>query len=228
MKVVYTGLESSGKTLLLAKKAKELLARNVRWFKKYGFKRVLYTNIKFSDALIQKYPGYISYFNQYKDLITLAGVDILWDEISSDFSALKKEPLPRSINRWLRQGAKRGVHIYATAQEFHDIHLDFRRRVFSAYTVKKVIGSGRGGDNLPPIKTIWGLCVVRQLQINPYNELQPEYIGLIGGISSVFLIDRSDCLVFDTHQFLAESEEIPLEHTERKCLKCNKTFVYHR
>lgn len=228
MKVVYTGLESSGKTLLLAKKAKELLARNVRWNKKYGFTRVLYTNIKFSEALMAKYDGFIAYFDQYKELIKLSGVDILWDEISSDFSALKKEPLPRSINRWLRQGAKRGVHIYATAQEFHDIHLDFRRRVLSAYMVKKVIGSGRGGDNLPPIKRIWGLCVVRELIINPYNELQPAFSGIFFGISSVFLIDKSDCEVFYTHQFLAEGEEIPLEHSERKCLKCNKTFIYHR
>ena len=228
MKIIYTGLESSGKTLLLAKKAKELLARNVRWQNKYGFKRLLYTNIKFSEDFTQKYKDYIRYFNQYKDLITLSGCDILWDEISSDFSALKKEPLPRSINRWLRQGAKRGVHIYATAQEFHDVHLDFRRRVKNAYFVVKLAGSGRGGDNLPPVHRIWGICLVRELKIHPYNELQPEYIGIFGGISSVFLIDKADCNVFDTHQFIAESEEIPLEHTERKCPTCNKTFVYHR
>ena len=230
MKLVYTGIESSGKSLLLAKRVQDLIWRNRKWHKKYGFVRKLWSNLKFSDEFYELNKAYIEYWYDYKDLLTKTGMDVIWDEISSDFSALKKEPLPKKVNRWLRQGAKQGVHIYSTAQELHDLHLDFRRRTFEAYEVKKAFGSRRGGDNLPPVKRIWGVCVTRQLKIRPYNELKPEYLGLLPGF---FFISKKDCLLFDTHQIIAESIEPALEHYERFCLdpscRFHKTpMVSHR
>ena len=127
---------------------------------------------------------------------------------------MKKEPLTRALNRWLRQGAKQGVEIYATAQEFHDIHLDFRRRVHQAYQMNKVVGSPRGGDNMPPVKYIWGFCLKREIKIHPYNELQVEYEGVI---PSIFFIRKSKTQVFDTHQTIMSSAELPYEHIEYVC-----------
>ena len=58
MKLVYTGLESQGKSLLLAKKVIDLVNRNKRWFNKYGFVRPIYSNLKFSKEFKQKNNKY--------------------------------------------------------------------------------------------------------------------------------------------------------------------------
>lgn len=225
MKIVYCGLESAGKTLFLSREVLRLLKRNQKWEKKYGFKRKIYSNVKFSETFLLKYKDYICYWTDYQSLLDLNGIDILWDEISSDFSALKKEPLPRKVNRWLRQGAKQGIHIYATAQEFHDIHLDFRRRVFSAYQVKKIIGSRRSGTNIPPIGFIWGLCVARELEITPYNELAITYRSII---PSFLFISRFLCDIFDTNQVIVGADEMPFDHVEKLCKTCGYKKVFHR
>jgi len=213
-KIVYTGLESSGKSLILADVAIRLLKRNKKWSKQHGFERLLYSNLKFSEAVELAFPNQIKYWADIRELRGLTGVDVIWDEISTDLSAMKKAPLTRALNRWLRQGAKQGVEIYATAQEFHDIHLDFRRRVHIAYQMTKVIGSPRGGDKMPRVGLIWGLCLKRELNIHPYNELEPGYVGIF---PSAFLIRKSKTEVFDTHQTIMSSAELPYEHIEYVC-----------
>jgi len=230
MKVVYTGLESAGKSLLLAQKVGQLVKGNRRWEKKHGFARPIFSNLRINDAFYEANKDIIHYWDDMRDIIGLTGCDIIWDEISSDFSALKKEPLPKNVNRWLRQGAKQGVHIYATAQEFHDIHLDFRRRVAAAYHVRKLVGSQRGGENLPPVPRIWGLVQRRALVIHPYNELQPE-MQLEGLFSAFGLTWISPGLArfFDTHQVIPESEYPPYDHALRVCSRkdCKYKRIFH-
>ncbi len=226
MKVIFTGLESQGKSLLLARLALILGHRNAYYRKRHGFVRPIHSNLRFSAWYENKYKDFIHYWSDVRELLKLKGCDILHDEISSDFSSQRKEPLPRSVNRWLRQGAKQGVEYYATAQEYHDVSLDFRRRVFKAFKVSKIVGSRRGGCNQPPISKIWGLCRVRQLKINPYNELQPEFHFSLPPFDCVF-ITKALCSVFDTHQFILDSDSLPLEHSERVCPTCNFKRVYH-
>jgi hypothetical protein len=214
MKIVYTGLESAGKTLLLANEAIKLLNRNKKWAKAKGIQRKVFSNIKFSETIENYYPEQIEYWTETGEILGKTGIDIIWDEISTHFNSLKREPLPVKTNQWLRQGAKQGVHIYATAQEFHDIHLDFRRRVHTAYKVSKILGSGRGGKNLPPINIIWGICISRELDITPYNELEPHYKQII---PNFFMIEKSKCEIFDTHQTIMKGKEQPYEHVQYYC-----------
>lgn len=225
MKLVYTGLEGQGKTLLMAKRILEVLDRNEKWEKKYGFIRPVYLNIKLSHEIEKKYKKFIFYWSDVREIIGKTGCDIFHDEISSHFSALKKEPLPLKVNRWLRQGSKQGVEYYATAQEFHDIALDFRRRVQTCYYITKLVGSDRGGENKPPIKTIWGICNVKEVKIHPYNELQPEFI--FHSFFPFLLFGKSLCHIFDTHQVIEQSEELPLEHRERECKDCGVKYISH-
>jgi hypothetical protein len=228
MKMGFVGLESSGKSLSLALKALQLLKRNKKWRDKHGFTRKVYSNLKFSKEIEKEYKDFIAYWSDPKEVVYLIGVDIIWDEISAHFSALKQSPLPISINVWLRQGAKQGTDIYFTAQEFHDVHNDFRRRCQIIYEMRKIIGSDRGGKNLPPVKFIWGLCSIRLLIINPYNELNKQYLGLWFFIFPAFLLIRKKyCQIFDTHQIIKRGEEQPLEHTERICPDCGYVEVYH-
>jgi len=226
MKTGFVGLESSGKTLMLAKKAIELAQRNRAWQKKYGFTRKIYSNLYFSKEFEKEFGDLIVYWKNTKDIVKMTGVDIIWDEISSYFSAEKRDSLPLSVNIWLRQGAKQGVCIYFTAQEFHDIHNQFRRRVKNCYEINKLFGSSRGGDNLPEVKDIYGLCSIRQLEINPYNELQKQYSNFLG-IPSFLWIGEKLCKTFDTHQKIEETLQVPLEHTEKICPDCKLVEIYH-
>lgn len=221
MKYVITGLESQGKSLILADIATDLMHRNMRWQEKYGFHRPVLSNLRFAPHVEKVYGDFIEYWSQYRELLTRTGCDVIWDEISTDFSAIKKEPLPAEVNGWLRQGAKQGVHIYATAQEFHDIHLDFRRRVFQCDQVSKLMGSKRGGENTPAPKFVWGVCWKRELNIRPYNELEPQFADTIGDF---FFITRERCEVFDTHQKILRSDDVPYRHIERECELPNCKF----
>jgi len=223
MKIVYTGLESSGKSLVGAINMHQDLQRNKYWAKKYGIKRYLYTNMKVSEEVKRQFPNQIKYFYDVKEIVNKVGIDIYHDEIASDFSALKNEPLPKDVNVWLRQGAKQGVIYNAFAQEFHDVHLDWRRRCSVAYLVSKVIGSSRGGKNLPPVDTIWGLCSIRKLDINPYNELEPKYIGF----PRFIFINRKVCSFFDTYQFLEYKDRRELEHVVEECKECGYKRTKH-
>lgn len=227
MKIIYTGLESSGKSLMLARTALGVLERNHNWYTRFGFRRLVYSNLRFNDDISSKYKDYIVYFDEIREIIDKTGCDIIFDEISSHFNALKREPLPLSVNKWLRQGAKQGVHFYATAQEFHDIHLDFRRRVHKCFYISKLFGSSRGGDCLPPVSHIWGLCLVRELNIRPYNELAPEFIPVLSGGLSFLFISRFYASIFDTHQVIKKGEELPFEHYVRKCHTCGYTKTFH-
>lgn len=225
MKIVYTGLESAGKTLMLAKKSIELVKRNRKWKKEYGYLRKVVSNLKFSERFYKDNKEYIDYWEDMREVVGLTGCDIIWDEISADFSALKREPMSRKINRWLRQGAKQGVHIYATAQEFHDIHLDFRRRVGSCFNVVKILGSPRSGLRLPEVGFIWGFCFAHDIKIHPYNELEPEKNSFL---PRVIFITRELCEVFDTHQIIQSSQEPFLEHIVRECPTCHYKKTVHR
>lgn len=225
MKQVITGLESSGKSLWLARKAMSLLKRNKKWQKKYGFTRPIYSNMRWDKKFKKGNEDFLKFFEDKKEVIGTQGVDIIWDELSTSFPATKREPLELSTNKWLRQGAKQGVHIFGSAQEFHDIHVDFRRRTKVCYNISKMIGSRRGGKNLPKVKFIWGLCFIWNIQIHPYNELQPERNSLI---PSLLVIDRDKCEIFDTHQVIEADEEKPIEHITKKCPVCERVFTHHR
>ncbi len=50
MKILYTGLESQGKSLALAEISELLIARNRKWEKKFGFRRKIASNLKFSET----------------------------------------------------------------------------------------------------------------------------------------------------------------------------------
>jgi hypothetical protein len=214
MKIVYCGLEGEGKSLYLSTLVTEILKTNVKYKKKGYGHRKLYSNMRFSEHIEHTYGDYIVYWEDIREILGLKGVDILWDEISTDLSAQKREPLPRRFNQWFRQGNKQGVYIYATAQEFHDIHLDFRRRVRYAYNIEKSFGSKRPGPNLPPTKRVYGLCWKRRITIRPYNELQPEYSR-----GKPFLITKKKTSFFNTNQTIETSKELPYEHIEYTCSK---------
>lgn len=216
-KIIYTGIESSGKSLRIAMEMVKIVERNAKWFKESGKKRPIYSNLKFStefENYIKEKNLEITYWKNLDDLIHVENADIIIDEIGNYFDSRNWSELSLDIRRWITQGAKVGNEIWGTAQDFAQIDLAFRRLVNELYEIVKIIGSPRPANTRPPVKKIWGICWIRSVQAKNYKEDEKKYLDIIG---SFFTIQKKYCNIFDTTQKIEKSAPTPLKHIERKC-----------
>lgn len=86
--------------------------------------------------------------------------------------------------------------------------------VNNLFEITKIIGSPRPSNTKPPIKTIWGICWIRELQAKNYKEDDKKNIDIIG---SFFWIQKKFCDIFDTTQKIEKSAPTKLKHIERFC-----------
>lgn len=239
MKIIYTGLESSGKSLQLAMRAEIVLFRNIKWKTKTGTARKILTNSPFSEKFmaVAKANGIeVVLWENLDELITQRDCDIFVDEIGTYFDARLWADLSLDVRRWIQQGAKMGIELYGAAQDFAQVDLSFRRLVSQLFHITKVIGSGRPSPTKPPIKKIWGLCHMVELNPQKYDEKKKQFAteGIMNFFTGWFTIQRKYCELFDTRYFLKRSRPIPLKHIERVCEfhdspdhKCNFEKTFH-
>jgi len=231
MKIVYTGLESSGKSLKLAMDAVWVLKRNIRWKKLTGIARPICSNMKFSEHFLQHATEEGIPIREWSDLEELCetnNADIFIDEIGTYFDARLWPELSQDVRRWVAQGAKSGIEIYGAAQDFAQVDISYRRLVNELYLIQKIFGSRRPAATKPPVKHIWGVCIVHAMNPRRYQELNPEFIKQ-GIIPKFFFIRREYCEVFDTGQLIRRSAPMPFKHVERICQdpNCNFSRVSH-
>jgi len=226
MKIIYSGLESSGKSLRLAMEAERLVRRNSRWFKKTGILRPIHSNMHFSASFTQyaKEAGIpLEYWVNLGDLVLLDNVDIIIDEVGNYFNSRQWENLSTDVLSWLTQGAKRGIEIYGSAQDFAQVDKAFRRLVNELFLIRKIVGSGRPAATKPPIKRVWGICMVSQLDPQGYYEDKKKFVS--GGIiPAFFTIQKKYCDIFDTTQKIQKGVLPPYQHMERFCSLPNCEF----
>lgn len=230
MKIVYSGLESSGKSLYLAMRTHEILERNYKWKLKSGIVRGIASNLIFSKGFEEKAKKYgipIFYWVNLYDLIKFENVDVIIDELATYFDARGWESLSLDVRRWLTQAAKTGIEIYGTAQDFAQVDKSFRRLVNELHHIRKLFGSPRPSPTRPPVRFIWGFCYMRQLDPNGYDEDEFKSISVIPW---GFLIRRKWCEIFDTNAKIMLSRPAPYKHYFRKCEESECTFckVEHR
>jgi len=235
MIVVYSGLPGSGKSLKLADTLVNILYRNrgtyeknVRLFNEGKIaaippRRLLWTNLQFSQKVMEEFPDYIKYWTDLRQLTPLKDVDVAIDEIATYFDARLWETLSLEMRRWLAQHRKFGVEIYGTAQDFAQTDKAFRRLTSHLFLLKKIIGSGDISPTRPAPKYIWGFVVVRELDPTTYDEQKSKFGG--GGlIPSLMLITRAATEIFDTRAEVRMSSPLPLKHLEKACELPNCTF----
>jgi len=220
MKVIFSGLESSGKSLKLAMVATELVERNSKWAEKTGTQRPIYSNLKFAPhfkeyAESKNVPIY--YWENLDDLILVEQADVFIDEVGNYFDSRLWADLPLDARRWLTQGAKSGVEIYGTAQDFAQVDKAFRRLVNHLYHIRKIIGSRRPSATKPPVKHIWGVCLVNELNPQQYNEEKSKFENMSVLDFELFYIERDFCEIFDTTQKIERSKPPLMKHIERVC-----------
>lgn len=167
MKSVYTGLESSGKSLMMSRIAEKLLKRNIRYHKilsKQGkpYPRTMAFNMPMSRAFIKRIEDnglkYLKW-EQFHEIEKLDNADIFIDELLKIFPQRGSEPLLPHEMDFLTQGAKSGLEIYATSQDFSQVHKQFRLLTNKVTIVKKIFGSPRPALSKPTSNTIYGLCL---------------------------------------------------------------------
>lgn len=225
-KVIYSGFESSGKSLKLAMVVTELVYRNGNWLKKSGKARPIVSNMKFTSSFEQwatemKVP--LSYWENLDDLIQLRDADVICDEVGNYFDARKWADLSLDVRRWLTQGAKTGIEFYGAAQDFAQVDLSFRRLCNELYLIRKVVGSRRPSATKPPVKYIWGLCMMSELDPSGYKEDKKKFASA-AIFPSFFLIERKYCEIFDTGQKIVRSALPKLQHLEYFCERVNCPF----
>lgn len=226
-KTVYTGLESSGKSLRMAMRAREIRERNAKWRKKYGILRPILSNGHFSkefEAKAKEQEVPIQYWSDLEEIVGAEECDLFIEEIGTYFDSRLWGDLSLDCRRWIAQTDKRGVDFYATAQDFAQVDLSFRRLVSDLYYIQKLAGSSRPARSKPPVGQIWGVCWEMELNARNYSETEKEVVSYFGG----FFIEKWACDIFDTHEKMVKSAAPPLEHIERTCPDCGKVHLTHR
>lgn len=173
MKLVYTGLESSGKSLMLSRIAEKNRKRNRLWLRR-RIKLKLEPNprtMAFNQPMSDKFKKLITdsgliykEFRSFHEIEDDTDTDFYIDELLKFFPSRGQEPLPYPVMEWLTQGAKSGNHIYATSQDFSQVHKQFRLLTNKVYVVRKLIGSPRPIKSMPPIGQPWGLCIRNEVK----------------------------------------------------------------
>jgi hypothetical protein len=205
MKLVYNGLESAGKSLMLSRQAEKNRKQAIRWLKrrkKLGLDpnpRTLAFNQPMSDKFIHSCKdngiGYKE-FRSFSEIEDDTETDFHIDELLKFFPARGGDPLPFHVLEWITQGAKSGNNVYGCSQDFSQVHKQFRILTNKVYIVRKHIGSPRPIKSMPPVGSIWGVCSKQSVKPESFKgdmaEMQGNFIPI------PFLISKADALRYDT------------------------------
>jgi len=228
MKVIFSGLESSGKSLKLAMTTVNLVHRNAKWNKITGKSRPIVSNMHFSPKFYEwatkEMHVDLQYWKDLDELVRFDEADIICDEVGNYFDSRMWADLSLEVRRWLNQGAKSGIEFYGGAQDFAQVDLSFRRLVLEGdlQHIVKLMGSRRPSSTKPPVKRIWGVCLVRPLNPAGYKEDKKQFSS--SGLPNFFFIRKEFCEIFNTSLKLLRSNPPPLKHIERTCELNNCAF----
>jgi len=221
MKVIFSGLESSGKSLRLAMEIGDIVHRNAKWLKKSGIARPIASNLKlskeFEDYMKNLGLPPVIYWENIDELTKLSHCDVIIDEVGNYFDSRLWSDLSLDARRWLSQGAKAGIELYGSAQDFAQVDKAFRRLVNHLFYIRKIFGSSRPSATRPPVTRIWGCCMMTELDPLGYDEDKKTMKSGGMQIPSFFWIERRYCEMFDTTQIIKKSKTPALKHIEYSC-----------
>jgi len=229
MKEIWTGDESAGKSYLAAKRMREIVYRNGRWFKRTGVYRPLWINssLKPSEKFLElaydrNVP--IGQWDELEELVDKQGCDVFIDEIGRYLDSRLWALLPFSARSWFAQAAKMGVEMYGTAQNFPQVDANFRRLVNRLWYVEKKFGSSRPHETKPPVKAVWGLIL--QWKLDPKKS--SDELVYAGRFPTPHWLQKDVTELFDTQATVNLSYQSYSDHFERKCRVCGKVEILHK
>lgn len=211
---IVEGPPGQGKSLYTARLARKILRRNKKWHEAGNPRRLLLSNLKFSEKFEKEWEGWIEYWVDAEELVTKADCDIIWDEIATELDARNWPNLSSEMKRFLSQYRKRGIDIYANTQDFSMIDARARLMISNVRTLTKVVGSRDLSTTKPPPRRIWGLVIVRDVE--NYRETAPDR-KRYGWVPSFFFIERELVEIYDTRQDIKQGREPRLKHRVVYC-----------
>jgi len=211
---ITEGAPGQGKSLDAAQKTLWLVKRNIKWEKKTGIRRHIWSNLKYSQNFEDKYGEYIRYWTNTDELVKLRDVDIVWDEIATELDSRNWINLSVEMKRFLSQYRKRGCDIYANTQDFSMIDQRARLMISKVTTLKKIAGSRDISTTKPNPKFLWGLIMKRE--VTNFRETDPEK-KKYNLIPSFFLIEKALVSIYDTTQDIPTGKPPALRHTVVYC-----------
>lgn len=216
---ITEGAPGQGKSLYTARTTRRILQRNRKWEQKGNPRRLVWSNLKFSEAFEKEFDGYIKYWSDSSQLVKLRDCDIIWDEIATELDSRNWPNLSIEMKRFLSQYRKRGIDIYANTQDFSMIDARARLMISDVRTLTKILGSRDISTTKPAPKRIWGLVLIRDVE--NYREIDPEK-KKYSILFSLMFITRELVSIYDTRQDIALGEPPPLRHEVRYCEHHNK------
>jgi len=218
-KTIFTGLEDSGKSYKLAVTAGQLVERNAKWLNMTGIPRPIVSNLEFMPWFNEYAASLgipVKQWSNLEELVLMRNCDLFIDEIGTYFDSRTFKDLPLDLRLWLAQASKLGVDIYGSAQDFAQVDVSFRRLVTGLYEITKVMGSARPAETRPPVRYIWGLCTMKQMDPVGYDETKKAFNNL-SWFPTPFFIRKEFCNIFDTTKRIAKSKPVPYKHVVRPC-----------
>lgn len=225
--MAISGIESSGKSLYMMMVLSRIVKRNAKWFKKTQVVRPILLNFPLSVEYTKWCEDLgikILYWENIDDLIQHENCDIFIDELGNYFDARNWENLSLNARKWLTQGAKRGIEIYGACQDFAQVDKAFRRLVNHLIHIKKIMGSRRPSATTPPVRYIWGICLMVELDPAVYKEDKDKFAVKSALSLRFFFIRRSYCEAYDTTAKIKISSPPKMKHIERECEDVNCGF----
>lgn len=227
-KLIFTGLEGSGKSLKMAEYVRYILDNNAYYLKKTGIPRPIYTNTEFSSSFVSlaKSKGVpIIKWENLDDIVDKKGCDIVIDEIGTYLDSRLWADLPLRFRRWIAQCNKNGVNILGTAQDFAQVDKSFRRLTTKLYYVTKIIGSRRPHETLPRVRFPFGFFMMRDIDPRCYKEDEPKIDQ--SGLPHFFTLKKKYYSIFNTNAEVSESKPMSYRHIEKCCSVCGYHRVLH-
>jgi len=214
---IIEGAPGQGKSLYTARLTKKLAMRNRKWAERSGIIRPIRANLHYAQHFVNEFREFLFHWEKPAELVNFIDCDVIWDEIATELDARNFANLPDELKIFLSQYRKRGVDIYANTQDFSMVDARARLMVTRVATLNKVIGSADPTPTKPPIKRVWGLVAVREVENFKDFASGRQY----GWIPSFFFIEKEDIELYDTRQAIVVGS-LPIRKLRRETQICEE------
>lgn len=212
----WLGDPGAGKSFLYAHTAVKIMYRNRSYFERTGKIRKFMSNVTFNEKELEQEGllPFLGYWSCIQEVQEMRGVDIGWDECHVDMDSRNWENLTPEIRRFLEQHRKRQCDIYFTAQDFSQVDFAFRRLIGQMKYCKNLIGNREPHETAPPIKYIWGLTAMWDVDPKVLEAGRPVSKS---AIPELYWRTPEVAALYDTRQEIFKSPLSPFKHIHRTC-----------
>lgn len=226
----------SGKSLKQAEEVLWLLGRSAKIEKKYKLPiREVWCNFHMNEKIREEWKDRLHYWKLPQEMIfkdypknknIRRNFDVVWDEMAVEIPSDRWKDTDPEIKRFFAQHRKRGIQIWGNTQDYMMLDINARRMATNVFETHKIIGNRDPSATLPPIKHIWGLVIIWELNKNLIREdsQKREHLTMF---PDFLWITKELALAYDTTEDIDKNQKTKLQHVELECDTCGKIKYDH-